>query len=76
VEPLIHRQEQVGVILRTRDGVAPVFVSPGHKISLKQAVEVVLACCTKYRLPEPTRQAHLLVNKMRRDVSQKKPDSK
>src|SRR5262245_2592580 len=61
-EPLIHRQEQVGVILRTKDGVSPVFVSQGHKIGLKKAVEVVLACCTKYRLPEPTRQAHLLVN--------------
>jgi deoxyribonuclease V len=75
VEPLVHRQEQVGMILRTRDGVAPVFVSPGHRISLKKATEVVLACCTKYRIPEPTRQAHLLVNKLRRDASQKEPDS-
>lgn len=68
VEPLSHRKEQVGVILRTKDGVGPVFISQGHKISLKKAIEVVLACCTKYRLPEPTRQAHLLVNELRRNA--------
>lgn len=64
--PLIHRKEQVGVIFRTKDGIAPVFVSQGHKINLNKAIELVLACCTKYRLPEPTRQAHLLVNEIRR----------
>ncbi len=66
VAPLYHRREQVGVILRTKDRVEPVFISQGHKISLKKAIEVVLACCTKYRLPEPTRRAHLLVNEIRR----------
>jgi deoxyribonuclease V len=70
LEPLFHRKEQVGVILRTKDGVQPVFVSQGHKISLKKATEVVLACCTKYRLPEPTRRAHLLVNEIRRTAGQ------
>jgi deoxyribonuclease V len=69
--PLMHRKEQVGVVLRTKDRVAPVFVSQGHKISLQQAVELVLACCTKYRLPEPTRQAHLLVNEVRRQAGKK-----
>jgi deoxyribonuclease V len=66
IEPLYHRTEQVGAIVRTRDKVQPVFVSQGHKISLKKAIEVVLACSTKYRLPEPTRRAHLLVNEIRR----------
>jgi len=69
--PLMHRKEQVGVVLRTKDRVAPVFVSQGHKISLQQAVELVLACCTKYRLPEPTRQAHLSVNEVRRQAGKK-----
>lgn len=64
--PLVHRKEQVGVILRTKDNTRPVFVSQGHQISLKQAIEIVLACCTKYRIPEPTRQAHLRVNELRR----------
>ena len=69
--PLMHRKEQVGVVLRTKDRVAPVFVSQGHKISLHKAVELVLACCSKYRLPEPTRQAHLLVNEVRRQAGKK-----
>lgn len=71
MEPLIHRKEQVGVILRTKDNISPVFVSPGHKITLSRAVEIVLACCTKYRLPEPTRRAHLLVNEIRRHAGKK-----
>jgi deoxyribonuclease V len=68
---LMHRKEQVGVILRTKDNTGPVFVSQGHKISLKRAIAVVLACCTKYRIPEPTRQAHLRVNEIRRSASKK-----
>ena len=69
--PLVHRKEQVGVILRTKDNTGPVFVSQGHKISLTKAIAVVLACCTKYRIPEPTRQAHLRVNKIRRSANKK-----
>ena len=64
--PLVHRKEQVGVILRTKDNTGPVFVSQGNKISLRQAIEIVLVCGTKYRIPEPTRRAHLVVNAMRR----------
>lgn len=66
VEFLYHRGELVGAVLRTKDGVRPVFVSQGHRISLEKAIEVILACCTKYRLPEPTRRANLLVNELRR----------
>ncbi|MBI3800999.1 MAG: hypothetical protein HY268_28995 [Deltaproteobacteria bacterium] len=40
-------------------------------MSLHRAIELVLACCSKYRLPEPTRQAHLLVNEMRRQAGKK-----
>ncbi len=66
VEFLYHCGERVGAVVRTRDRVEPVFVSQGHRITLERAIEVVLACCTRYRLPEPTRRAHLLVNEMRR----------
>ena len=48
----------VGVVLRTRTDVKPVFVSPGHLIDVPHAVQFVLACCTRYRLPETTRWAH------------------
>lgn len=54
--------EVIGAVLRTRVGVKPVFVSVGHKISLKSAVELVMACVTRYRLPETTRLAHRLAS--------------
>jgi len=55
--PLIHRGERVGVALRTKNKVQPVYVSAGHKISLETAVDYVLKCAPKYRLPETTRLA-------------------
>jgi deoxyribonuclease V len=64
--PLLHGGEVVGAVLRTRSEVRPTFVSPGHKITLEESIKIVLGCCTKYRLPEPTRQAHLLVNRMKK----------
>jgi deoxyribonuclease V len=63
--PLIDRGEQIGIVLRTKDKVAPVYVSAGHLIDLPSAVNLVRKSTWKYRQPEPTRQAHLLVNKMR-----------
>jgi len=50
----------IGAVVRTKDGVQPVFVSIGHKIDLAQAIEFTLACGKGYRVPEPTRQADLL----------------
>jgi deoxyribonuclease V len=64
--PLIDRGEQVGVALRTKSNVTPVYVSTGHLIDLPSAIELVLRSTSKYRQPEPTRQAHLLVNRLRR----------
>jgi deoxyribonuclease V len=66
VSPLIDRKEVIGEVVRTRDGIQPVYVSPGHKIDQESARKVVLATCRGYRLPEPTRQAHLHVNELRR----------
>lgn len=65
--PLIDHGEQIGVALRTKTGVAPVYVSAGHLIDLPSAVRLVLLSTGKYRQPEPTRQAHLLVNRLRRE---------
>ncbi len=65
IAPLLDQDEQIGVVLRTKDGVAPVFVSQGDRIGLDAAVQTVLATCHGYRLPEPQRRAHLLVTKMR-----------
>ncbi|MFQ5945045.1 MAG: deoxyribonuclease V [Anaerolineae bacterium] len=55
---LYDREEIVGAVVRTKDRTAPVYVSIGDKIDLEQAIHYTLACCTKYRLPEPTRLAH------------------
>ncbi len=63
--PLIDRGEQIGVVLRTKKNVAPVYVSPGHLMDMDSAVDLVMRSVTKYRQPEPTRQAHLLVNRIR-----------
>lgn len=54
---LFVRDRRVGSILRSQDGVRPIFVSPGHLISIKQAREIVLSLCQEYRLPEPIRRA-------------------
>ena len=55
---LVDHGEVIGRTVRTRDGVAPVFVSVGHRVDLDTAVRWVLACCRGYRLPETTRWAH------------------
>lgn len=64
--PLVHDGEVVGAALRTRDGVKPVYVSVGHRIDLEEAVRVVLACRSGFRLPAPTRLADALVNRVKR----------
>jgi deoxyribonuclease V len=58
--PLVDHGETIGAIVRTRSGVKPVFVSIGHRMDLKTSIDVVLACCKGYRLPETTRRAHRL----------------
>ncbi len=70
VEALLDGGEQIGAVVRTRHGVAPVYVSQGDRISLDAAVQTVLDACAGYRLPEPTRRAHLLVSEMRRLAKQ------
>ncbi len=62
---LIHDEKQIGVVLRTKDRVKPIFVSQGHRVSLGRAVDAVLKCSRRYRIPEPIRRAHILVNQMR-----------
>jgi deoxyribonuclease V len=64
-QPLTLNHSLIGCVLRTRDHVKPVFVSPGHMVGFDQARELVLATCIKYRLPEPIRAAHKLVNEVR-----------
>ncbi len=62
---LIFKDRVVGAVVRTRKKVKPVFISPGHKIGMQKAIDVVLSCSRGYRIPEPVRMAHLAVNKIR-----------
>ena len=61
-QPLMDKEEQIGAVLRSRTGVNPLYISPGHRIDLETAINYVLACTTRYRLPETTRQAHRLAS--------------
>ncbi|MGB9892797.1 MAG: deoxyribonuclease V [Candidatus Saccharicenans sp.] len=62
---LRHKGELLGYVLRTRTGVKPVFVSPGHLISQDEALKIVQQCLSGFRIPEPLRQAHLLSQKIK-----------
>jgi deoxyribonuclease V len=57
-EYLYDKNEVIGAVVRTRNQVKVVFVSIGHKVSLDSSIRMVLNCCTRFRLPEPTRLAH------------------
>lgn len=59
-QPLKHRGETIGAALRTRVGTKPVYISSGHRVSLPTAIDYVLQCTPKYRLPETTRIADKL----------------
>jgi len=61
--PLRDRGEVVGAVLRSRAGVRPIYVSVGHRVSLETAVGLVMACTTRYRLPQTTRAAHALASR-------------
>jgi len=65
--PLCEGGMTLGRVVRTKDHVRPLYLSPGHKVGVQSAADLVLHCCRGYRLPEPTRQAHLLSNRVRQE---------
>ena len=62
---LLCKGEVIGAVARTRSRVKPLFISPGHRIDFTSALRLAFECTTKYRIPEPIRHAHLLVNRAR-----------
>ena len=62
-----------GVVLRTRRGVKPIYISPGHLIDLEGALKIVLSCLKGFRLPEPIRQAHILSQEAKKPSRPKSP---
>lgn len=64
--PIMAGSEQIGYAFRSKAKVAPVFVSPGHLVGMENSLHIIRQCTGKYRIPEPTRLAHELVNRFRR----------
>lgn len=64
--PLVWKNKQIGIVLRTKKGCNPLIISIGHRICLETALHLVQSCIRGYRLPEPTRQAHLCANQCRK----------
>jgi deoxyribonuclease V len=69
--PLVFRGQQVGVVLRTRSGVKPIYVSVGHRVSLESAVRLVMRCADRFRIPKPTREADHYVRDLRREYQER-----
>jgi deoxyribonuclease V len=65
--PLTYNGRRIGYVVRSKQGTRPIFVSAGHLISPEAAVKLVLSCTARYRIPEPVRQAHILVNRLRKE---------
>ncbi len=65
---LKHKGMTIGAVVRTRDRVKPVFVSPGHMIDVRKAVDVVLNCTGRYRIPEPLRSADRLSKEIQKNL--------
>lgn len=65
---LIHNSKKVGVVLRTRDGTRPLFISPGHLITLSEAMDIVLKCSQRYRIPAPLRMADIISRGFKRKL--------
>ncbi|HEC56328.1 MAG TPA: endonuclease V [Candidatus Syntrophoarchaeum butanivorans] len=64
---ITYRGREVGYYLKSKKGCKPIIVAPGHKISPESSLKLVKSCIRGYKLPEPTRIAHLLANKIKRD---------
>jgi deoxyribonuclease V len=65
---LIVNNEVAGAVLRTREKIKPVFVSPGHRIDLQASIEIVLGCIGRFRIPEPLRRADLLSKQVKKQI--------
>jgi deoxyribonuclease V len=74
--PLTYKRKVIGAEVVTKQGTKPVYVSVGHKVSLKRATEIVLKCTGKYRLPEPTRRAHIAAGEAKRKLQSIRDDEK
>lgn len=71
--PLIYQGKTVGLILRTQKGIRPLYLSPGHLITLEESLDLTLGCVTKYRVPQPLRQADQLTRRLKMAATRAEP---
>ena len=69
VSDLTYKDMVVGKVVRTRDRVKPVFISPGHRSDVDSSVNLIINCCTRFRIPEPTRLAHQIVTREKNNLN-------
>lgn len=67
-KPLFVNGEQLGLVLCSRDGVKPIYISPGHLSDIASSKRLIKRCLRRYRIPEPLRLAHLEANRRRAEV--------
>ena len=65
--PWYHQDRLLGAVLRSREGTKPIYISVGHRVTLEDALKLILSCCPRYRIPEPIRAAHREVNRLREE---------
>jgi len=70
--PLVDKGETVGIVLRTRDRVKPIYVTTGHRVSLESAVRIARQCLDGFRIPKPTREADHFVRDLRRAYQERR----
>lgn len=64
--PIMDKEEQIGFAFRSKAKTAPVYISPGYGLGMQNSLQIIKQCTGKYRIPEPTRLAHELVNRFRK----------
>jgi deoxyribonuclease V len=62
------KNSPIGIVLRTRENVKPVFISPGNNIDMSSSLNIIKQCTKKYRLPEPVRIAHYYAGIFKKDI--------
>ncbi len=70
--PLMYGGRQIGWVLKSKENCNPIIVAPGHRVSIKSSIEIVKHCLRGYKLPEPTRQAHIYANLIKRTYGNSK----
>jgi len=66
---MTYKNKIVGAAVRTKDNTKPVYVSPGNKIDIKSSIQIILEFTDKYKIPEPTRRAHIGSNNFRKTAN-------